>query len=92
MNKKSNDNFSILGPKNPNLLKERKNDLKKKSFFLNIRNRQFDQRSPVQPNPYKKIRRNLEKISKIIVFKKIRKFLKYFFLPAKKLYCLSFAN
>ena len=58
-----------------NIFEEEKNYSKKKySLFLNIRNMQFDQSSPVQPNSEKE---NLEK-SEQKKFKKNPKILKYF--------------
>ena len=59
--------------KNPKVLKNiifSKKIKTKSSLFLNIRNMQFDQSSPVQPNPEKKSRKS----QKLTFFKKSEKF------------------
>ena len=61
------------------IFEEKKFQQKKYSLFLNIRNMQFDQRSPVQPNPEKK---NLDFF--LFFFKKSLK-IEIFFLPKKML-------
>ena len=71
--------------KNPKFLKEKKFQQKeeKSSLFLNIRNMRFDQSSPVQPNPEKKIEKNLENLEKIF-FSENLKFFKIFCFAEKR--------
>ena len=64
--------------KRQNIWKRKKIKQKKSFSFLNIRNTRFNQSSPGQPNPKKKILKNLQI------------FFLYFFLAGKNCYSLSF--
>ena len=72
---KKNLKKSHFFKKSESFEKKKKFQQKKSSLFLNIRNTRFNQISPVQPNPEKKI----EKSQKIIFFNKSEKF-KIFFI------------
>ena len=68
MVKKSENLKKNFFSKNPEIKKNIFFQQKKTSLFLNIRTTQFDQSSPVKPNPEKKIWKNLEKIAKKNLF------------------------
>ena len=89
--KKKSKNFKrvIFLLQKREILKEKKVQQKKDSLFLNIRNMRFDQSSPVQPDPEKKI---WKIFLFFFFFKTSKNIVKKIPPKKKKCFSLSFAN